>query len=234
MELEMFLHPKDATHYFEKFKDWSLDWLKGLGISEEKLRLRDQEFKERAHYNKIATDVEYEFPFGWKEFQGIHYRSDWDLKRHGEFSGEDFTYFDEEKNEKYIPHIVEYSIGLSRLLFVILMDSYREEGDRVILKFHKDLAPYKVAVFPLVRNKENIVQKAKDIFSGLVNEGIHTSWDDRGNVGKRYYAQDEIGTPYCVTVDYTTLEDETVTIRDRDTTKQERIKIDEITDYLKK
>ncbi|OGC69754.1 glycine--tRNA ligase [candidate division WWE3 bacterium RIFOXYC1_FULL_39_7] len=234
MELEMFVNQKDATQYFEKFKTWSIDWLKGLGITESKMRLRDQEFKERAHYNKVATDVEYEFPFGWKEFQGIHYRSDWDLKRHGEFSGEDFTYTDDETGEKYIPHIVEYSIGLSRLLFVLLMDAYYEDGDRVVLKLDKKVAPYEVAVFPLMRNKEELVSKAKEIYNALVSAGVNTAWDDRGNVGKRYYSQDEIGTPYCITVDYTTLEDNTVTIRDRDTTKQDRVNIDQINNYLKK
>ena len=233
MELEVFLNPKDATPYFERFKKWTMDWLISLGISKDNLRLRDQEFKERAHYNKIATDLEYNFPWGWKEFQGIHYRSDWDLKRHGEFSGENFTYTDEETNESFIPHVVEYSIGLSRLMFVLLADAFCEDGERFILKLDPRVAPYKVAVFPLVRNKEEIVNKAKSVYEGLVFKGIHTAWDDRGNIGKRYYAQDEIGTPVCVTVDYQTLEDDTVTVRDRDTAEQKRVNIEDLTNLFK-
>lgn len=229
MEIEVFLHKNDATPQFEKFKKWSMDWLLSLGINSEKLRLRDQEFKERAHYNKIATDLEYEFPWGWKEFQGIHYRGDWDLKRHGEFSNTDFTYTDDETGESYIPNVVEYSIGLSRLMFVLLIDSYVEDGDRTYLKLDKRIAPYKAAVFPLVRNKEEIVNKARSIYEMLLKAGIYTSWDDRGNIGKRYYAQDEIGTPSCITVDYQTLEDGTVTIRDRDTATQKRVKIEDLT-----
>jgi glycyl-tRNA synthetase len=233
MELEVFLHPNDATVWFDKFKSWTKDWLQSLGIQPENLRLRDQEFKERAHYNKVATDMEYNFPWGWKEFQGIHYRSDWDLKRHGEFSGEDFTYTDDETSEKYIPHIVEYSIGLSRLMFVLLVDAYAEDGDRVVLKLDKRIAPFKAAVFPLLRNKPEIVSKAREIYENLVQQGIYVSWDDRGNIGKRYYAQDEIGTPYCITVDYQTLEDGTVTVRDRDSAEQIRVKIEEIADKIK-
>jgi len=228
MELEMYIHARDADKYFARFKKWSLDWLKSLGLNESKLRLRDQEFKERAHYNKVATDVEYEYPFGWKEFQGIHYRGDWDLKRHGQFSGVDFTYKDEETGESYIPHVVEYSIGLNRLMLVLLFDAYAEDGDRVLLKLDPKVAPYKAAVFPLVRNKENIVQKAETVYKMLLEKGISVAYDDRGNIGKRYLSQDEIGTPYCVTIDYQTLEDDTVTVRDRDTTEQIRVKISDL------
>lgn len=232
MELEMYVHPNDATMYYAKFMQWSLDWLTTLGISKDKLRLREQDFKERAHYNKIATDVEYNFPFGWKEFQGIHYRGDWDLSRHGEYSGYDFTYTDPDTNEKYIPHIVEYSIGLNRLMLVLLVNAYVEEENRVVLKLHPAIAPYKAAIFPLVRNKEDIVAKAKDIYSKLKAKGINVDFDDRGNIGKRYLSQDEIGTPYCITVDYQTLEDDTVTIRDRDTMKQERVQQSELESKL--
>jgi len=224
----MYIHARDADKYFARFKKWSLDWLKSLGLNESKLRLRDQEFKERAHYNKVATDVEYEYPFGWKEFQGIHYRGDWDLKRHGQFSGVDFTYKDEETGESYIPHVVEYSIGLNRLMLVLLFDAYAEDGDRVLLKLDPKVAPYKAAVFPLVRNKENIVQKAETVYKMLLEKGISVAYDDRGNIGKRYLSQDEIGTPYCVTIDYQTLEDDTVTVRDRDTTEQIRVKISDL------
>ena len=228
MELEMFIHAGDAEEYFEKFKNWSMEWLANIGIEASNIRLRDQEFKERAHYNKIATDVEYNFPFGWKEFQGIHYRGDWDLKRHGEFSGENFTYKEEETGEEFIPHVVEYSIGLTRLMFVLLMDAYREIDDRVVLKLDPRIAPYKAAVFPLVRNKPEIVGKAHGIYEKLLKQGICVDWDDRGNIGKRYLSQDEIGTPVCVTIDYQTLEDDTVTLRDRDTTEQSRVVVENI------
>lgn len=233
MELEMYVHPKDADAYFNKFKTWTVGWLLSLGVDKDKIRLRDQEFKERAHYNKVATDLEYNYPFGWKEFQGIHYRSDWDLKRHGEFSGTDFTYKDEETGESYIPHVVEYSIGLNRLMLVLLFDAYTVDGERVVLKLDKKIAPFKAAVFPLVRNKPEIVEKAKKIYSELLAQGVHVDWDDRGNIGKRYLAQDEVGTPVCITVDYTTMEDDTVTIRDRDTTSQERVKVSDLFNIIK-
>ncbi len=232
MELEMYLNPKEADTYFEHFKKWSIAWLKSLGLDEKKLRLRDQEFKERAHYNKIATDGEYEYPFGWKEFLGIHYRGDWDLKRHGEFSNNDFTYKDEETGESYIPHVVEFSIGLNRLMLVLLFDAYCEDGERVILKLNPKIAPFKVAVFPLVRNKPELVEKAREVFLDLRSKGIYVDWDDRGNIGKRYLSQDEIGTPYCITVDYQTLEDNTVTVRDRNTTRQERINLDTLEKFV--
>src|SRR3989339_179549 len=232
MELEMFIHPNDAASTFEELKTVSKSWLIGLGIDEKKLRFREQAQKERAHYNKIAHDLEYEFPFGWKEFQGIHYRTDWDLRRHGEFSGQDFTYTDPETGEKFIPPEGEFSIGLSRLMLVLLFNAYSEDGDRIVLKLDPKVAPYKVAVFPLLKNKDELVIKAKNIFEDLVEKGISTAWDDRGNIGKRYYSQDEIGTPYCITVDFQTLEDGTVTIRDRDTAKQERITIETISSKI--
>ncbi len=233
MELEMYVHERDHEKYFEHFKTWSMEWLKSLGLQENNLRLRDQEYKERAHYNKVATDVEYKFPFGWKEFQGIHYRGDWDLSRHGEFSGTDFSVEDEKSGEMFVPHIVEYSIGLNRLMLVLLFDAYTEDGDRLVLRLDKRIAPYRAAVFPLLRNKPKLVNKAREIFENLVEEGLSVAWDDRGNIGKRYLSQDEIGTPNCVTVDFQTLEDNTVTIRDRDSTAQVRVDISEISFSLK-
>ncbi|EKD99525.1 MAG: hypothetical protein ACD_22C00237G0005 [uncultured bacterium] len=232
MELEIFINPTEAPKHFELLKKQSFEWLKNLGISEDKLRFREQDFKERAHYNKIATDLEYNFEFGWKEFQGLHYRGDWDLKRHGEFSGNDFTYKDEETGESYVPNVVEYSIGLNRLMLVLLSNAYYEDGERVVLRLDKRVAPYKVAVFPLVKNKPELVEKARCIYEDLRFKGVSVAWDDRGNIGKRYLSQDEIGTPSCITVDYQTLEDDTVTIRDRDTTKQERVKVSEILDKV--
>lgn len=231
MEMEMYLHPSDAEKYLDKFKKWSLDWLESLGLNKKSLRLRDQEFKERAHYNKVATDVEYKFDNEWREFQGIHYRSDWDLKRHGEFSGHDFSQVDEKTGEKFIPHIVEYSIGLNRLMLVLLFDAYTEEENRLVLKLHPKVAPYKVAVFPLLSNKPELVKKAKEIYKDL-SENFSVAWDDRGNIGKRYFSQDEIGTPWCVTVDFDSLKDNAVTVRDRDSAKQERIKISDLQKYF--
>jgi len=228
MEIEMYLHPSEADKYFEEFKRMSLDWLVDIGINKNNLRFREQEFKERAHYNKIATDIEYKFDNGWKEFQGVHYRGDWDLKRHSEFSGENFIYNDEARGEKYIPHIVEYSIGLNRLMLVLLADAYTEDSKRIILKLDKRVAPYKAAVFPLLRNKPELVNKARMVFDLLVGKGLSIAWDDRGNIGKRYLSQDEIGTPSCITIDFDTLEDNTVTIRDRDSTEQIRVGIDNI------
>lgn len=232
MELEMYVHEKDADDYFAKFKDWTFAWLKTLGVEEENLRFRDQDFKERAHYNKIATDLEYNFPFGWKEFQGLHYRSDWDLSRHAEYSGQNLEYRDPITNEVFTPHVVEYSIGLNRLMLVLLFNAYHEDGDRVVLKLDKKVAPYRVAVFPLLKNKPELVEKAQQVFEMLLDADFNVAWDDRGNIGKRYLSQDEIGTPYCVTIDFDTLEDDTVTVRDRDTTEQKRFKINELPNLL--
>jgi len=232
MEMEMYLHERDHDKFFDYFKEWSMEWLVSLGLRQDKLRLRDQEFKERAHYNKVATDVEYEFPFGWKEFQGIHYRGDWDLSRHAEFSGTDMSVVDEETGENFVPHIVEYSIGLNRLMFVLLFDAYTEIEDRIVLKFDKRIAPYRAAVFPLLRNKPKLVKKAREVYEDLIEAGFSVAWDDRGNIGKRYLAQDEIGTPSCITIDFQTLEDDTVTIRDRDTTAQIRVDIKDLADKI--
>lgn len=231
MEMEMYLAPGMADRYFEDFKKMSLEWFEKIGIDKKKLRLRDQEFKERAHYNKVATDVEYKFPFGWKEFQGIHYRGDWDLSRHAEFSGTDFNYKDEESGKKFVPHIVEYSIGLNRLMLVLLFDAYEKEGKRTVLKLQPQVAPYKCAVFPLLSNKPELVDKAREVFSNLL-KNYNCAWDDRGNIGKRYFAQDEIGTPWCITIDFDTLETNEVTIRDRDSKKQEKVSVAKIEGWL--
>jgi glycyl-tRNA synthetase len=166
-------------------------------------------------------------PFGNKEMEGIHWRSDWDLGRHSEYSGQDLTF------EGITPHIVETSGGVDRTFLFLLIDSYTEDGKRVFLKLNPKVAPYKTAVFPLLSNKENLVTKAKNIYEHLrLDLRISSAFDDRGNIGKRYFAQDEIGTPWCVTIDFKTLEDNTVTIRDRDTTKQERISIDKLENFF--
>ncbi|MEK9180959.1 MAG: His/Gly/Thr/Pro-type tRNA ligase C-terminal domain-containing protein, partial [Patescibacteria group bacterium] len=202
-----------------------------LGMRKEKLRFHDHAEKERAHYARAATDIEYETPWGWDEFMGIHHRGEWDLSRHQKYSSHDLTYRDTQTGEVFIPWDIETSAGVDRSLLFLLVDAYREEKERVFLKLHPKLAPYKVAVFPLLANKPQLVEKAKEIY-GELKPNFMTAFDDRGNVGKRYYAQDEIGTPYCVTVDFQSLEDKTVTVRDRDTTKQERIAIAELASYI--
>jgi len=204
------------------------DWIVSLGISENRLRWRTHTDEERAHYSKKTEDLDFEFAVGFKEMFGIAYRTDFDLKNHMEKSGADLRYFDSETGEKFIPHAVEPTFGSSRIFLALLTEGYSEEKERVVLKLDKRVAPYRVAVFPLVKNKEELVKKAKEIYENLMKKGFSVDWDDRGNIGKRYFAQDEIGTPYCVTVDYETLENDTVTIRDRDTMKQERVKIQEI------
>lgn len=241
MELEFFIKPdeKEADKWFDEFKKERLGWYVGLGIKKDNLRLRAHEKDELAHYAKAAEDIEYNAPFGWSEFEGIHNRGDWDLSRHK------LTYKDEESGEEYTPWVIETSGGVDRATLFFLLDAYYEEpvesakadhgssGERVVLKLHPKLAPVKVAVFPLLRNKEEIVSKARSVFSLLTSHlSLPIMWDDRGNIGKRYYAQDEIGTPWCVTVDYQTLEDETVTVRDRDSAKQERVSIDKLVGWF--
>ncbi|MDP2933171.1 MAG: glycine--tRNA ligase [bacterium] len=234
MEVQFYIRPdeKEGMKWFENWKANRMDWYVSLGMRKEKLRFHDHAESERAHYARAATDIEYDAPWGWDEFMGIHHRGDWDLSRHQKFSGVDLTYKDTQSGEIFVPWDIETSAGVDRSLLFLLIDSYREEGDRVYLKLDPRLAPYKVAVFPLLKNKPQLVEVARKIYDGL-RQDFMTAWDDRGNVGKRYYAQDEIGTPFCITVDFQTLEDQTVTVRDRDTTKQERVKIEKLKAYLK-
>ncbi|TRZ48553.1 glycine--tRNA ligase [bacterium] len=233
-EFEYFVKPKDWEKHFEYWKGEMLKFALSLGIPEEKLRWRQHTKAELSHYSSRTEDLEYEFPWGFKEMFGLAYRTDFDLKNHLEKSGVDLRYTDPYTQEKFIPHVVEPTFGLSRLLTIILMNSYSEdtEKQRVVMKFPASLAPYKVAVFPLVGNKEELSKKAQEIFAVLKAQ-MSTVLDERGNIGKRYFAQDEIGTPYCVTVDYQTLEDSTVTVRDRDTADQKRVKIDSLVSALK-
>lgn len=231
MEFEYFIQEQDWEKTFEMWRETMWQWAKDLGISEKKLRWREHEEFERSHYSKRTMDIEYQYDFGWKEMFGIAYRTNFDLKNHQEHSGQDLGYLDPITNEKFIPHVVEPTFGLSRLMGIVLTDAYCEDGDRVVLKLHPKIAPYKVAVFPLVANKPELVDKARRIYSGL-KEKLVVIWDDRGNIGKRYYAQDEIGTPWCVTIDYQTLEDDTVTVRDRDTATQVRLKISELDSHF--
>jgi len=226
MELEFFVEPNDAEadKWFEYWKKERLDWYKSLGMSADKLRFRKHEDTERAHYAKSAEDIEYEAPFGWSEFEGIHNRGDYDLKAHG------LGYIDED-GKKFTPWVIETSGGVDRSALFFLLDSYREDEKRVWLSLNPKLAPFKVAVFPLLGNKPDLINKARSIYDSLKTHFM-TAWDDRGNIGKRYLSQDEAGTPWCVTVDFESLDDDTVTIRDRDTAKQERVKIEELKNFI--
>lgn len=227
-EIEYFFDP-ESSDWQKIFDDWKTSmWdfvTKSLEINEKNLRWRKHSDKERSFYSKDTYDLDYNFPFGWKELWGIAYRTDYDLKQHIQYSAVDLSYADQVSGRKFVPHVIEPAVGINRLFFMLLSDFYSEEGERICLKLPPKLAPYKIAVFPLVKNKEKIIDKSKEIFHDLKKSGIYTVFDDRGNIGKRYYAQDEIGTPWCVTVDYQTLEDNTVTVRDRDTTGQERIPV---------
>ncbi len=233
MEVQFYVRPdeKEAMDWFEYWKNNRMDWHIKIGFNPKKLRFRDHRPDERAHYAKAATDIEYEAPWGWEEMMGIHHRGDWDLSRHQKFSGVDMSYKDPISGESYIPWDIETSSGVDRPLMFLLVDNYVEDEKRVVLKLHPKLAPYKVAVFPLLANKDALVSKAKDICHHL-KQNFMVAWDDRGNIGKRYLAQDEVGTPWCVTVDFQTLEDDTVTVRDRDTTGQERINIARLNEYF--
>ncbi|MBI2066171.1 glycine--tRNA ligase [Candidatus Woesebacteria bacterium] len=226
MELEYFVEPeaKEAEKIFEFWKNARMNWYVSLGMSKANLRFREHEDKERAHYAAKAEDIEYKAPFGWSEFEGIHNRTDYDLKNHN------LKYKDEDGKE-YTPWVIETSGGVDRAALFFLLEAYHEESERVILKLDPRLAPYKVAVFPLLANKEDLAKEAKRVFD-ILRSKFYVAWDDRGNIGKRYFAQDEIGTPWCVTVDFTTLEDETVTVRDRDSAKQERVVIDKLPQYI--
>jgi glycyl-tRNA synthetase len=240
MEIEYFIPaPKSDAEWNQYFEEWRkaiVSWMENdLKLNMDNVHEVEIEEADRAHYSKRTIDFEYEYPFGQKELYGLAYRGDFDLQNHIKASGEDLSYLDPQTNEKYVPHVIEPSLGVDRTFLAVLLDHYREEGEgdekRIYLSLPTKLAPYKVAVFPLLKNKPELVEKASGIFDMLSQEFM-TAWDDRGNVGKRYYSQDEIGTPYCVTVDFDTLEYDTVTIRDRDTAKQERIKISELQNFL--
>lgn len=234
MEQQHFVKPEDADKYFDFWKNERIKWYLDLGVKKDDLRFRPHAKGELAHYARAAEDIEYNFSFGWHEIEGIHNRGDWDLSRHSQFSGEDLSEVDDKTGEKYFPYIIETSAGADRVALVLLADAYDDsDKKRLILKLHPKLAPYKAAVFPLVANKPELVEKARQIFKDLKFKGLNVAWDDRGNIGKRYYSQDEIGTPFCITVDYQTPEDGTVTVRDRDTTKQERVSAAELSILLK-
>lgn len=237
MDIEYFCSPEEANKLYGEWKDTRFKWyVDTIGLSKDRLRWRQHSSDERIFYARDAWDIEYKFFEQFEELEGIHDRSDYDLKQQGKFSGKTLDYFDPVKGTRFIPNIIECSGGLQRTFLAILTESYQEEmvnnEKRVFLKIKPALSPYKAAVFPLVANKANLVKKAKSVFDFLKPEFM-TMWDDIGNIGKRYRRQDEIGTPWCITIDYQTLEDDTVTIRDRDTMKQERVKVEEIKNWIR-
>ena len=233
MELEFFCKPGTDMEWFEYWRGFCRDWLLGLGIKEENIRLRDHSKEELCFYSVATTDIEFLFPFGWGELWGVADRTDYDLKQHMQYSNEDFNYLDQETGEKFVPYCIEPSLGCDRVALAFLCNSYEEEtiaeGDtRVILHLHPALAPYKVAVLPL---SKKLSEKAEEVYTKL-SKKFMCDYDEAGSIGKRYRREDEIGTPYCVTIDFDTLEDNCVTVRDRDTMEQVRIKIDELEDYI--
>ncbi|MGB9609229.1 MAG: glycine--tRNA ligase [Patescibacteria group bacterium] len=242
MELEFFVQPKEAKKWYEYWQKERLNWYQDLGIKKENLRLREHKKEELAHYAAACSDIEYKFPWGWAELEGIANRQDFDLKQHSEFSGQDLSYFDSETKEKYIPYVIEPSAGVDRTLLAILINAYEEiSGGRttttkatkeveVVLHLNKNLAPIKIAILPLVR-KDPLIKLARDIYSKLKKEWM-INYDEIGSIGRRYRRQDEVGTPYCLTVDFESLEDKKVTVRDRETMKQERIAIDNLENYF--
>ena len=236
MELQFYIKPqeKESTKWYDYWKEERMRWYLNLGMTKKNLRFRQHEEGERAHYAQDAWDIEFDSPFGWKEFEGIHHRGDWDLKQHQTYSGQDMTYFDQQTGEHFLPWIVETSGGVDRAALFFLINAYGEDQGRIVLKLHPKIAPFKVAVFPLLANKPDLVKKAKSVYQQLATSDqlLPIAWDDRGNIGKRYLAQDETGTPFCITIDFKTLEDNTVTIRDRDTTKQERVKVADLASTL--
>ena len=235
MELEFFCKPDTDLEWFQYWRTYCHDWLIGLNVKEENLRLRDHTPEELAFYSKATTDFEYLFPFGWGELWGVADRTDYDLTQHQEHSGQDLTYYDQEKNEHYIPYVIEPSLGADRMTLALLVEAYDEEvvdaaknDVRTVMRFHPAIAPFKAAVLPL---SKKLSDKAKELQQALSKDWM-TDFDDTGSIGKRYRREDEIGTPYCVTVDFQTEEDHCVTVRDRDTMEQERIPVDELRAYL--
>ena len=234
MELEFFCKPGTDLEWFEYWRKYCKEWLLHLNIKEENIRLRDHEKEELSHYSNATTDIEFLFPLGWGELWGIADSTDFDLTCHQNVSGQDMTYFDQEEDKKYIPYCIEPSLGADRMTLAFLCNAYDEEtledGDtRTVLHFHPAIAPIKAAVLPL---SKKLSEQAEEVYAMLLKE-FHCDYDDAGSIGKRYRRQDEIGTPFCITFDFDSLEDNAVTIRDRDTMQQERVKIDQLVEYLK-
>jgi glycyl-tRNA synthetase len=244
MEMQWFCHPKEADKWFNFWKKERINWYLNLGMKKKNLRAVEIPEKERAHYAKRQVDIEYHFPFGWGEIEGVHNRGDWDLSNHAKHSGKDLKYFNEETKEKYFPHIIETSVGVERSLFAFIVDAFEEvKGGRtkttkatketeVLLKLNKKLAPIKVVVLPLVRNKPKLVKKAKEVFETIKPHFV-SQYDEVGSIGRRYRRVDEIGIPFSLTVDFESLENEDLTVRNRDTMAQKRVKIKDSIDFLR-
>jgi len=233
MELEFFCKPGEDLEWFKYWSDFCKNWLLSLNMTEENIRMREHSPEELSHYSNATSDIEYRFPFGWGELWGIADRTDYDLKQHSEHSGVDFNYLDPVTNEKYVPYCIEPSVGVDRVALAFLVDAYNEEvlaedDTRVVLKLHPALAPYKAAIFPLTKKLKD---PAIELFTKL-SERYMVDYDDAGSIGKRYRRHDEIGTPFCITIDFDTLEDNSVTIRHRDSMEQERISLDQLESYL--
>lgn len=233
MELEFYCQPGKDLEWFDYWKSFCYNWLLSLGLPEDEIRVRDHKPEELSHYSKATTDFEFKFPFGWGELWGVADRTDYDLKQHGQHSGEDMSYFDQETNEKYIPYVVEPSVGVERLLLAFLTSAYKEEAledgnERIVLQLHPFLAPFKAAILPL---SKKLAEPATEIYHNLLKDFL-VDYDESGSIGKRYRRHDEIGTPYCITVDFDTLENNTVTVRDRDTMTQERVSVDQLKTFL--
>ena len=232
MELQKFCKEQDSMVFYEDYKKRALEFIEDLGLSSDKLRYHDHD--KLAHYAKAACDIQYKFPIGWEELNGIHHRGTWDLSRHGEFSGKKMEYQDPETNEKYIPNVIEYSIGADRLTLAILCEAYEEEqlenDTREVMHFHPAVAPYKAAILPLVKKYHK--DKAEEVYQ-MFSKRFMTTYDETGSIGKRYRRQDVIGTPYCITIDDETLNNGTVTIRDRDTMKQITLSLNDAINYIK-
>jgi len=231
MEMQFFVNKADDEKWMSYWKESRMKWYQNLGINKKKLQYHEHGKAELAHYAKKAFDIEYEFPFGWQEIEGIHNRTDYDLTRHEKFSGKNLHYFDDATKKKYIPYIIETSAGCDRSLLVFLIDAYEEEGERVVLHLHPKIAPIKVAFFPLIKKPEliELTRKLQDAF----RPHYLTRYDEAASIGRRYRRHDEIGTPYCVTVDFDSLKDNSVTVRDRDSMKQERVNQDKLVSYLR-
>ena len=235
MELEFFCKPGTDLEWFSYWRAFCRDWLLAIGLKEERIRLRDHDPEELCFYSKATTDFEFLFPFGWGELWGVADRTDYDLTQHQNTSGKDLSYFDQETNERYIPYVVEPSLGVERTVLAVLCNAYEdqvldaEKNDvRTVLHLHPTLAPFKAAILPL---SKKLGEKADEIYSELIKK-FPVDYDESGSIGKRYRRQDEIGTPFCVTVDFDTLEDNAVTVRDRDTMEQVRIPISELESYI--
>jgi glycyl-tRNA synthetase len=241
MEIEYFVDPRHSDDVMKKFDELyedQLSFLKSIGLTDSKLHKIEVPEGDRAHYSKRSVDTEYDFPFGQKELLGLAYRTDYDLKNHSEYSGADLSYYDEESKERFIPHCIEPTFGLERLVLAVLSEAYleevKEDDTRVYMKFAPKIAPIKIAVFPLLKNKPELVEKAREVYKTLKKEFGAVMFDDNGNIGKRYRRQDEIGTPWCVTVDFDTIEkDAGVTVRDRDTGEQKRMSVSELITFIK-